>query len=191
MDRIINSAGYSLLDLCKIHDLCILNGRFGQDRNVGAFTCYTHNGSSCIDYVLMSSSLLNHINDFAVHDYDSLLSDTHCPISLSLTSLAHVNVSVNTPSQFNGHGEASNYDELSFKWDSKSSNIYRNSISNTDINELVEFIVKIETEPSQKSIDEICSKLSQLLVEKAKDCNICKERVLYKNSNDIRNGKKH
>ena len=107
MDRIINSAGYNLLDLCKINDLCILNGRFGQDRNVGAFTCYTHNGASCIDYVLMSSSLLNHINNFAVHDYDSLLSDTHCAISLSLTSLANVNDShtlEKTPDPNSEHG---------------------------------------------------------------------------------------
>ena len=191
MDKIIDSSGLNLIDMCKIHDLCILNGRFGKDKNIGTYTCYTHNGASCIDYVLMSCSLLTHINDFKVHDFDSLLSDTHCPISLSLSSSAQFNVSQVIENDLaNDHGESSGYTDLNFNWDSSSSNIYSNAISSADITNLLEHVNKIESEPSQGSLNELCGELSKFLVEKAKDCNICKERVTSKSNDDVRNKRK-
>ena len=79
-DKTTNVSGRNLIELCKTHDLCIVNGRFGHDRGIGDYTCYTHNGASAIDYAIVSPGLLTKTNDFSVHDFDNLLSDTYCPI---------------------------------------------------------------------------------------------------------------
>ena len=45
-DSKINTNGRSLIDVCKTTDMLILNGRSGEDRGVGNFTCnnYTTEG---------------------------------------------------------------------------------------------------------------------------------------------------
>ena len=40
-DHSINTYGRELLNLCVSSNLCIVNGRIGRDKDVGAFTCYT------------------------------------------------------------------------------------------------------------------------------------------------------
>ena len=59
------------------NDLCILNGRFGEDKGVGLYTCHNHNaGKSVIDYVVVSYPLVKLVDKFVVHEFDDLLSDT-------------------------------------------------------------------------------------------------------------------
>ena len=35
-DMKVNNAGKLLIETCKANDLCILNGRFGEDKGVGS-----------------------------------------------------------------------------------------------------------------------------------------------------------
>ena len=58
-DKIINQQGKALIELCKAVDLKIINGRYGDDRDIGSYTCYKYNGKSTVDYVLLSPLLLN------------------------------------------------------------------------------------------------------------------------------------
>ena len=60
----------------------ILNGRTGNDANVGKYTHISSNGSRVIDYMLALESLIEFIQSFDVHDLN-ILTD-HCCISLHL-----------------------------------------------------------------------------------------------------------
>ena len=82
MDLGSNSYGNKLLELCKTVPLRILNGRMFGDL-FGNLTCYTAQGSSCVDYCASSPELFNIIRYFRVHPLLPMFSD-HSPISLSL-----------------------------------------------------------------------------------------------------------
>ena len=84
-DKVTNGNGFQLLQCCKMADLKIINGRFGQDAGIGAFTCSNANGSSVVDYAVASTSLLPNVSNFRVDAHDKCLSDIHCSISLSLS----------------------------------------------------------------------------------------------------------
>ena len=56
-DKEINTYGRSLLNMCKITSLKILNGRCGADRGLGKFTSIHPHGSSVVDYVISTSVL--------------------------------------------------------------------------------------------------------------------------------------
>ena len=84
MDKCINNNGRKLVELCQVFNFTILNGRFGDDKGVGEYTCTTARGQSVIDYTLMSSELLPIIKDFKVDIFDSCLSDSHCPLQITL-----------------------------------------------------------------------------------------------------------
>ena len=56
MDKEINKNGKKLIEMCKMSNLKILNGRMGRDRVIGNYTCCTSRGKSVIDYVIASVS---------------------------------------------------------------------------------------------------------------------------------------
>ena len=50
-DLKINSYGNELLNYCKQTGFRIMNGRLGEDKHTGKYTCVTSNGSSIVDNV--------------------------------------------------------------------------------------------------------------------------------------------
>ena len=78
-DHTVNKFGLELIELCHGLKLRILNGKTKDDR-LGDFSCFTPNGVSSIDYVVVSEELLTEIMSFVV----SPLTDwsCHCLISL-------------------------------------------------------------------------------------------------------------
>ena len=80
-DRHTNNSGYKLIDMCKNHNLIILNGRFGKDKAKGNFI---FRQSSVIDYTLVTTECQPIFRDFEVYETDSLSSDGHCLLSHSL-----------------------------------------------------------------------------------------------------------
>jgi len=81
-DTITNERGLHILDVCISSGLRILNGRKPGD-TLGYFTCHKYNGSSTIDYGIVSEMLFKDVVYFHVHSGMSDLSD-HCQISLSI-----------------------------------------------------------------------------------------------------------
>jgi hypothetical protein len=81
-DKGTNARGSELLDLCISSGLRILNGRKVGD-TLGCFTCHKYNGSSTVDYGVVSEGLFPHVQYFHVDKCVSDLSD-HCKISFSL-----------------------------------------------------------------------------------------------------------
>ena len=57
-----NTLGISLLDICRHNNLFMLNGRYGNDKNVSQLT---FRDKSVIDYVLSTAYCFNFIEDFS------------------------------------------------------------------------------------------------------------------------------
>lgn len=66
--------------MCKNNNLFILNGRVNGDKEC-MFTCRQ---SSVVDYFICTYPLLYCINEMLVHDFSSLYSDVHSPLSLTM-----------------------------------------------------------------------------------------------------------
>ena len=90
-DIITNERGSSLIDLCISAQLRILNGRTLGDLT-GQFTCHKHNGSSTVDYCLVSEQFFSQINYFQVDKHLSDLSD-HCRITCFIKRIKYKTVS--------------------------------------------------------------------------------------------------
>ena len=73
------SFGSQLLELCKMSELRIVNGRKMGD-STGKKTCHQWNGSSTVDYMISDTSVYPLIQTFQIMDTLEQLSD-HCPFS--------------------------------------------------------------------------------------------------------------
>ena len=69
--KIINQNGRKLLDFCKYIDVFILNGRIGEDKAIGKFTC---KNVSVVDYIITSPVYLKNITNLQVLEFNKLLS---------------------------------------------------------------------------------------------------------------------
>ena len=67
-DKVVNGQGKRLIEICKMCNLRVVNGRVGEDRSRGRITYVTDNGESVMDYVLCSPSLFDRIRRFEVLD---------------------------------------------------------------------------------------------------------------------------
>ena len=73
------------MEICKAHDLQILNGRTNGDIE-GNFTFYDYNkGASTIDLAVVSDATLNQVKSFNVHPQDHY--SQHCKIVLRLNNI--------------------------------------------------------------------------------------------------------
>ena len=79
IDTTSNTHGFRLIQLCKVLWLYIVNGRCGEDQNIGKMTC---KNASVVDYAIVSIYLFRDITAFTVRYFDILLSDEHCLIAL-------------------------------------------------------------------------------------------------------------
>jgi len=87
-DTVSNSHGLKLIDLCISTSIRIANGRLHNDKT-GACTFFNFNGSSLIDYLLLSEQAFKLISKFNI---DPLCEwSDHCSLSicLSLTDCLH------------------------------------------------------------------------------------------------------
>ena len=64
-DKTINPRGKELLEICKLNDLIILNGRTTGDI-FGKLTSHNWNGSSVVDYCIASHQIFDRITNFSV-----------------------------------------------------------------------------------------------------------------------------
>ena len=80
-DAKVCAFGKSLLSLCMSSDLVIVNGRVQGDE-MGAHTCHITQGSSLVDYFIVSSTLMAAVSSLTVLDHR--LESDHCPLKLML-----------------------------------------------------------------------------------------------------------
>jgi hypothetical protein len=63
-----------------------MNGRCFHDKHEGKTTC---DGKSVIDYIACSPKLLTQCTNFEILEFNPLLSDKHCPISVSFNNYSN------------------------------------------------------------------------------------------------------
>ena len=80
--KLVNNRGHEFLDLCRVNDLTIANGRTIGDL-FGSYTCHQKKGSSVVDYLITPQGALSNIIEMRVGDYIPLLSD-HSPITATI-----------------------------------------------------------------------------------------------------------
>lgn len=121
-DNVVNDRGTKLTELCIQSRLRILNGRTLGDSQ-GLFTCHRPQGSSTVDYMILSEEMIHRVQFFTVHDKRDL--SDHCKISMQMKCRvrkpdAHkqINMSPMPPT---------------FKWDESSIHNYQLALADREI----------------------------------------------------------
>ena len=91
-DSSVNDNGFLLIDFCIQTGLRVANGRVGEDATEGKCTYEGSNGSSLVDYVLVSEEFLGDFTEFYISD-PNILSD-HCTVNFSIKNLAYTTENV-------------------------------------------------------------------------------------------------
>jgi hypothetical protein len=86
--------GKNLLYYCISYQLRILNGRVLGDA-FGKYTCFTPQGCSVVDYVIVSEGILDQILYFCINDFVATISDCHCILEWKLSSRYQNNCAFN------------------------------------------------------------------------------------------------
>ena len=82
-DTILNPRGKLLMDLLSCTNLTILNGSTLGDV-LGEFTCLNYSGSSVVDYMAVSPSVLEDVLNFRILDMTSFSDHRPCSCTLNL-----------------------------------------------------------------------------------------------------------
>ena len=83
-DKHCNSFGHRLLHLCKECGLGMVNGRVGEDKTDGKYTCHNNLGSSVVDYLITGFDDFHRVYSFAVGDLTEY--SKHAPIHFSVAT---------------------------------------------------------------------------------------------------------
>ncbi|VDI17668.1 mannose-1-phosphate guanylyltransferase [Mytilus galloprovincialis] len=157
-DTTIDSRGKSLLDLCILNQLRILNGRVLGDV-FGKYTCYTPNGSSVVDYVMVSESILDQILYFYVHNFMPTISDCHCILEWEMSSKFTVD---DNDCNINMFDKSPN-----FIWSDESPTNFQTALLLPDIQTQIDTFNKSIIKESQSSVDEAAAELSHIFLSAA------------------------
>ena len=122
-DKKKNNFGNQLLDFCRFNKALICNGRVGDDCNSGKLTC---KNASVVDYAVGTPQFINLLEHFSVLEFNSLFSDAHSSLSLSLKCKVNTEISVDLR-----HVEQI---EKIKKWDNSKKDEYVGNICNDKIN---------------------------------------------------------
>ena len=186
-DSFINNNGKKLIELCRLFNVKIANGRLGKDAGVGEYTCQTARGQSTIDYAILSSELFPLIKDFEVDDFDRCLSDAHRPIKLTLVRpSSEVNArGVVREEDRVEHGIVCDGDDrrllrLKVAWKADMKSEYSKAFDESELHELGELLDEAEAKIAdkrgleQREMDGIARVANKTLIEPAKRLGIAK-----------------
>lgn len=130
-----NNFGRRLLLMCKNFNLVIVNGRYGRDKGIGSLTCKL---GSVVDYAIASIPILKQIVDFGVEVFDSLFSDVHSALTLSIMSKGNAGIIQKTIDNASYEEANHNIDpRLRFKWDRARSREFVENIDNDDFQDVL------------------------------------------------------
>ena len=170
MDKNTNNNGNQIIEMCKLTELCILNGRFGADKNVGKTT---FDNVSTIDYAMCSPNLFANITEFSIDTFDRLLSDKHSPINLTI-NVDNTKISKQMPNNINDNRGSPIVEKV--KWNDSREEDYEKAFDMNEINSLDLNLDNIMTNViTSDNIEEISKKLNNILLEPAKSVGMCKK----------------
>ena len=185
-DKIVNSQGKLLLEMCIESRLRILNGRFLGD-SVGNFTYFDTLGDcSIVDYMIVSEDLLSCISSFNVmlpNEWSG-----HCKIN------SGINISI--PQVKKEDFSQMEFWPGKFTWKDDNLQNYTDQLTSDEIvKDLSNFLSEIDTEP-EVNINDFTKQLSDILIKAASNSvtfklhrirtkikNKCKHRNKWFNNN--------
>ena len=157
--KLVNTRGKDFVDICRINDLSIANGRTLGDL-FGKFTCHQKAGSSVVDYLITPYKTLHKLLEFRVGGIHPLLSD-HSPIMTSIR--------LNNTIQCDQEQHIQMVDLPSkFIWDSDSTASFTEKLSSEDCKQRAEILLSKE---NLKMED-----IKMFLMDTAKDSKIRKTK---------------
>jgi hypothetical protein len=137
-DSIINEFGYYLLSMCENFSLKIMNGSLKGDEQ-GEFTYIAYNGSSVIDYFILSDSIIKYASELRVI---SKVESKHMPVQMNLMVNNNKIKTVNTKA----------YTEPVYRyiWNNDHANVYFNTFDSLEVSDILKeatnlITVNIET----------------------------------------------
>ena len=89
LDKVVNSYGRKLINLCINSRVQIMNGRNLFSSNTNQYTCIRPNGSSVVDILLTSSDSAKYITDFSV--LPETVNSDHRPLSFRISITRQIN----------------------------------------------------------------------------------------------------
>ena len=169
-DKCINPMGEKLLDLCKGHDLQLLNGRMSGDSQ-GAFTYYdTKEGASAIDIAVTSDPLYPLIRSFLVYRQDEF--SKHCKIVVRIK-----NLKADLPTQSDSTDD---YPWISlnknYRWNEEYSLNFTRTLLSSELADTVEECTQCLDagliEPAANKIEEVFTKTADIVLEEVGEIRI-------------------
>ena len=160
--------GLNVIDQCKSFDYLILNGRKTGDI-FGKCTSFQWNGSSVVDYALVSRNIFEKITYFTVGDYLPWLTD-HCPINFKLSLNHWVAPNIEPPASVTEI-------PVKFRWDESTKDKFVEYLQNEGIKEDFE---KIQRGSWEKSPQHYVEVISETLLKCAQGCGAKEQKKFSK-----------
>ena len=182
MDECKNRYGNILLDFCKGNNMFILNGRAGNDKNTGKFTC---RNASVVDYCIASPDLLKLLSEFDILESSKLFSDVHSPLHVVFTADGIV-------CDENNKNLAPNLNKIKIKpWNNEQIDEFKNNINEEKLFELEQTLTNYCNDigsVDNSSVDFLVNELGNIFTNSAsKAFGTCPVKSSYgseKNRND-------
>ena len=172
-DTTVNNNGKDLIGLCLSHEFCIINGRFGDDKNIGSTT---FDDKSTLDYVLCTPELLGHITNFTVDRFDPLLSDAHNPIHITLNMAKNLHTVHPIPIDQSSTNNNSNEMQTKSEWDKSKSDEYQKHFDKDKIKLMLDNLDLVDPkEVTSETIKNFAEDFKNMLIEPAKTTGMVKQ----------------
>ena len=142
--KIVNNHGEKIIELCKLFDLKIANGRIVTDKSIGSYTCHTPRGSSTVDYAISSMGLSPHIVDFYIDIHDRCLSDVRYPVCLVMSGKKSATIENNI--DLVTHNEYLKTKHVKIAWKQELCNQYTHSFNVKEIEQFQSKLTHIISE---------------------------------------------
>ena len=170
-DKVVNSFGRKLTEMCQSVGLRILNGRKMGDLH-GSITCYKYNGKSLVDYGISSATIFEQIDYFKVLTSEDVLDTTlsdHYPIKISLS--CSLNNKIDKPPD--------HLEDMPpiFIWNKSSTIAFQNAFTNENIQKKLRDLQNIKKDKAFINIDEYNNKIVDLFVSAASKSLKCRQSI--------------
>lgn len=151
MDTKTNTHGYNLIEICKNNNIFIVNGRTGNDKNIGKLT---FRNQSLIDYTLATLKAMSIIDNFDILDTDKLMSDGHSLISMliKIPCTEHTNSAKTNAVNKTSQG----------KWEQDKAIQFMNNINTDEINAIQTNIDTCKLCPNKEYISDISNNIANV-----------------------------
>ena len=172
-DGYTNNNGNKLIELCKMSDLKIANGRMGKDRGIGNYTCHTTDGNSTIDFAILSMELFPYVDDFYVDILDKCMSDVHC--SICLVMICKPTVLIKNDNCMHTDIKYEMDKRITCKWKPELDNQYLSSFNMRNIQKIQQQLAAIISNMShatQELIDHLYTNMKSIFIEPANSTGI-------------------